>query len=76
TSSIDTRTESNIEKGMDQLMDGRTTFVIAHRLSTVRHAKAILVLENGVILERGNHAELMLHNGRYASLVKGQSELT
>lgn len=76
TSSIDTRTESNIEKGMDRLMEGRTTFVIAHRLSTVRHANAILVLENGVILERGDHAELMRQNGRYASLVRGQSELT
>ena len=76
TSSIDTRTESNIEKGMDRLMEGRTTFVIAHRLSTVRHAKAILLLEHGSIVERGSHAELMLLNGRYASLVRGQSELT
>lgn len=76
TSSIDTRTESNIEKGMDQLMEGRTTFVIAHRLSTIRHAKAILVLEHGSILERGSHEELMSLNGRYASLVRGQSELT
>lgn len=76
TSSIDTRTESSIEKGMDTLMEGRTTFVIAHRLSTVRHANAILVLENGVILERGDHDDLMRQNGRYASLVRGQSELT
>ncbi|MGB7594338.1 MAG: ABC transporter ATP-binding protein, partial [Erysipelotrichaceae bacterium] len=60
----------------DQLMEGRTTFVIAHRLSTIRHAKAILVLENGSILERGSHEELMHLNGRYASLVRGQSELT
>lgn len=76
TSSIDTRTERLIEKGMDQLTAGRTTFVIAHRLSTVRHANAILVLENGVIIERGDHDDLMKANGRYASLVKGQSELT
>lgn len=76
TSSIDTRTERSIEKGMDRLMEGRTTFVIAHRLSTVRHANAILVIENGQIIERGDHEDLLSQNGRYASLVLGQSELT
>ncbi len=75
TSSIDTRTERLVEKGMDSLMEGRTTFVIAHRLSTVRNSEAILVIDNGEIIERGNHDDLLALNGRYASLYKGQSEL-
>src|SRR5690554_636296 len=76
TSSIDTRTERLIEVGMDRLMEGRTTFIIAHRLSTVRNADAILVLENGRIIERGDHDTLLALEGRYASLYYGQSELT
>lgn len=75
TSSIDTRTERLIEKGMDSLMEGRTTFIIAHRLSTVRNSDAILVLEKGEILERGDHDTLLAMNGRYAALYHGQSEL-
>lgn len=75
TSSIDTRTEELVEKGMDQLMEGRTTFVIAHRLSTVRNANAIVVLENGQVIERGDHDELVALDGRYASLYKHQSEV-
>ncbi|AMC93155.1 multidrug ABC transporter ATP-binding protein [Erysipelothrix larvae] len=75
TSSIDTRTERLIEKGMDRLMAGRTTFIIAHRLSTVRNSDAILVLEQGEILERGDHDSLLKLGGRYASLYTGQSEL-
>lgn len=76
TSSIDTRTERLVEKGMDSIMDGRTTFVIAHRLSTVRNADAIIVLEHGEIIERGSHEALLKKNGRYASLYHGQAELT
>lgn len=76
TSSIDTRTESLIEVGMDRLMEGRTTFVIAHRLSTVRNADAIIVMEKGEIIERGSHDDLLELDGRYASLYTGQSELT
>lgn len=76
TSSIDTRTEQLIEKGMDSIMEGRTTFVIAHRLSTVRNADAIIVLEKGEIIERGSHDELLELDGRYASLYTGQSELS
>ena len=65
TSSVDTRTERHIEEGMDQLMKTRTTFVIAHRLSTVRNADAIMVLENGEIIERGDHDDLLALKGRY-----------
>ena len=75
TSSIDTRTEKLIEKGMDSLMEGRTVFVIAHRLSTVRNAQAILVLEQGQIIERGDHRHLLDQHGRYYQLYTGQAEL-
>jgi ATP-binding cassette subfamily B multidrug efflux pump len=75
TSSIDTRTERLIEQGMDALMENRTVFVIAHRLSTVRHAKAIIVLEHGEIVERGNHDSLVAEKGRYFQLSTGQSAL-
>ena len=75
TSSIDTRTERLIEEGMDRLMAGRTVFVIAHRLSTVRNAKAILVLEQGEIVERGDHDDLLNQQGRYYQLYTGQVEL-
>ena len=75
TSSIDTRTEKLIEKGMDALMDGSTVFVIAHRLSTVRNSKAIMVLEKGSIIERGSHEELLEQQGRYYKLYTGQFEL-
>ena len=75
TSSIDTRTERLIEKGMDRLMAGRTVFVIAHRLSTVRNAKAIMVLEQGEIIERGDHDDLLQQKGRYYQLYTGQAEL-
>ena len=75
TSSIDTRTEKIIEKGMDRLMAGRTVFVIAHRLSTVRNAKAIMVLEQGQIIERGDHDDLIAQHGRYYQLYTGQMEL-
>ena len=76
TSSIDTRTESLIEKGMDQLMKGRTVFVIAHRLSTVRNANAIMVLEHGKIIERGTHEELLEMKGEYYQLYNGMLELS
>ena len=75
TSSIDTHTEKLIEKGMDELMKGRTTFVIAHRLSTVRNADAIIVLEHGEIIERGSHEDLLKLKGRYYQLYTGKAEL-
>ncbi|MCI8726606.1 MAG: ABC transporter ATP-binding protein [Hungatella sp.] len=75
TSSVDTRTEKHIEHGMDRLMANRTTFVIAHRLSTVRNANAIMVLENGQIMERGTHDELVAMKGRYYELYTGLKEL-
>ena len=74
TSSIDTRTEALIEKGMDQLMEGRTVFVIAHRLSTVRNANAIMVLDHGKIVERGDHADLLAQKGLYYQLYHGMFE--
>ncbi len=76
TSSIDTRTEALIEKGMDTLMEGRTVFVIAHRLSTVRNSNAIMVLENGEIIERGDHDDLIAAKGKYYQLYTGMFELT
>ena len=76
TSSIDTRTEALIEQGMDKLMEGRTVFVIAHRLSTVRNAHAILVMENGQIIERGNHDQLIAQRGKYYQLYNGMFELS
>lgn len=75
TSSVDTRTEKHIEHGMDRSMADRTTFVIAHRLSTVRNANAIMVLENGEIIERGDHDDLLVQKGRYYNLYTGLSEL-
>ena len=75
TSSVDTRTEKLIERGLDGLMKGRTVFVIAHRLSTVRNADAILVLEQGRVVERGNHDDLLLQNGRYYQLYTNMIEL-
>lgn len=76
TSSIDTRTEALIERGMDELMKGRTVFVIAHRLSTVRNSQAIMVLENGRIIERGSHEDLIAQKGRYYQLYTGRFELS
>ena len=75
TSSVDTRTERHIEHGMDRLMKNRTTFVIAHRLSTVRNANAIMVLESGEIIERGSHEDLLALKGRYYELYTGLKEL-
>jgi ATP-binding cassette subfamily B protein len=75
TSSIDTRTEKIIQDGMDKLMEGRTVFVIAHRLSTVQNSKAILVLENGKIIERGDHEDLLKQKGKYYELYTGKFEL-
>ena len=76
TSSIDTRTERLIEKGTDKLMEGRTVFVIAHRLSTVRNSNAIMVLENGEIIEKGDHETLLENKGKYYKLYTGQFELS
>ncbi|MEG1710285.1 MAG: ABC transporter ATP-binding protein, partial [Clostridia bacterium] len=76
TSSIDTRTELHIEQGMDRLMQNRTVFVIAHRLSTVRNSDAIMVLENGKIIERGDHENLIAQQGKYFQLYTGMFELT
>ena len=75
TSSVDTRTERHIEHGLDRLMQGRTTFVIAHRLSTVRNSNAIMVLEQGEIIERGSHDDLLKEHGRYYQLYTGAVEL-
>ena len=75
TSSVDTRTERHIEHGMDRIMKTRTTFVIAHRLSTVRNANAIMVLEHGEIIERGDHDDLLAQKGRYYELYTGKTEL-
>ena len=71
TSSIDTRTERLVQDGMDKLMKGRTTFVIAHRLSTVRNSDCIMVLENGRIIERGTHDQLITEHGKYYQLYTG-----
>ncbi len=76
TSSIDTRTEALIEKGMDTLMEGRTVFVIAHRLSTVRNSNVIIVLEHGKIIEEGDHQELIAKQGKYYQLYTGMFELS
>ena len=75
TSSVDTKTERLIDEGMHKLMDDRTTFVIAHRLSTVRDANAIMVLEHGQIIERGTHEQLLELKGRYYELYTGKAEL-
>lgn len=75
TSSIDTRTEKLVQDGMDKLMEGRTVFVIAHRLSTVRNSKAIMVMENGRIIERGDHNDLISQKGKYYELYTGAFEL-
>ena len=76
TSSIDTRTEALVQRGMDNLMKGRTVFVIAHRLSTVRNSDAIMVLDHGNIIERGSHDELIARKGTYYSLYTGAFELS
>ncbi len=75
TSSIDTRTEAIVQRGMDALMEDRTVFVIAHRLSTVKNSKAIMVLENGHIIERGDHDSLIAEKGKYYQLYTGAFEL-
>lgn len=73
TSSIDTRTESLVQQGMDALMEGRTSFVIAHRLSTVRNADCIMVMEQGRIIERGTHEQLIEQKGKYYQLYTGNT---
>ncbi|MDD4122262.1 MAG: ATP-binding cassette domain-containing protein, partial [Eubacteriales bacterium] len=75
TSSIDTRTEAIVQKGMDSLMQGRTVFIIAHRLSTIQNANAIIVLEHGRIIERGDHKKLIAEKGEYYQLYTGAFEL-
>mgnify|MGYP000032633975 FL=1 len=75
TSSIDTRTESLVQSGMDKLMEGRTVFVIAHRLSTVQNSDVIMVLDHGRIIERGNHEKLIAEKGVYYQLYTGAVEL-
>ena len=75
TSSIDTRTEAIVQKGMDALMAGRTVFVIAHRLSTVQNSDVIMVLEQGEIIERGSHKDLIAEKGKYYQLYTGAFEL-
>ena len=75
TSSIDTRTEAIVQRGMDALMEGRTVFVIAHRLSTVKNSNAIIVLDHGRIIERGDHDGLIAQKGQYYQLYTGAFEL-
>ena len=75
TSSIDTRTEALVQAGMDKLMEGRTVFVIAHRLSTIRNSDAIMVLDHGRIIERGDHEQLLAQKGTYYQLYTGAFEL-
>ena len=75
TSSIDTRTEKIVQDGMDKLMEGRTVLVIAHRLSTVQNSKAIMVMDHGRIIERGDHKELIAQKGQYYQLYTGAFEL-
>lgn len=74
TSSVDTRTEERIQKAMDRLMEGRTSFVIAHRLSTIKNADNILVMQNGDIIEQGDHETLLAKGGVYADLYNSQFE--
>ena len=74
TSNVDTRTEELVQKAMDKLMEGRTSFIIAHRLSTIKNADLILVMNEGNIIEQGNHDELMKQNGFYANLYNSQFE--